>query len=145
MTSFCRIVPLDRYNWELCLDITLLPQQEVQIPSVLYSLAQAKFEQLTAMGVLANDKMIGFLMYGEFGGICWINRIMIDAGYQGKGYGSAAIRQLIAKLQSNIHCREIRTSYARSNYPAGHFFESLGFVQIPSVLADGEVVMRYEE
>ncbi len=144
MASSCHIVPLDRYNWELCLDITLLPAQEAMLPPVLYSLAQARFENLTPMGILVGEKMIGFLMYGEFGGICWINRIMIDAKYQGMGFGTSAIQQLVAKLNSNIHCREIRTSYARDNYPARHFFEALGFEVIPSELADGEVVMRYE-
>ena len=145
MTPSCHIVPLDRYNWELCLDISLLPAQDAMLPSILYSLAQARFEQLVPMGIVVGEKMIGFLMYGEFGGICWINRIMIDANYQGQGYGTSAITQLISKLKANIRCREIRTSYARNNYPAGHFFETIGFVSIPSELADGEVVMRYEE
>ena len=136
------IVPLDRYNWELCLDISLTPEQEQYVPPVLYSLAQAKFEQLHPYGILHEEKMVGLIMYGEFAGICWINRVVVDKAYQGKGIGSSALRQLIAMLRGNIRCKEIRSSYAQDNMVALRFFESIGFRMMPNSLKD-EIVVVY--
>ncbi|MEL6589252.1 MAG: GNAT family N-acetyltransferase [Bacteroidota bacterium] len=133
------LVPLDRYNWELALEIRLSPEQERFLPSVLYSLAQAKFEDLHPYGILHEEKMIGFLMYGEFGGICWLNRIMIDHEYQHQGIGHSAMQQILAQLRRKMRCKEIRTSYSRHNYNADRFFTGLGFEPIDSDIGD-EVV-----
>lgn len=140
----CEIIPLDRYNWELCLKIEIHEAQRAFTPSVLHSLAQANFEQLTPYGITYEGEMIGFLMYGTFGGICWINRIIIDRKYQGKGLGSAALTLLIRKLRNNTHCQEIRTSYAEENRAAARLFSANGFAPMESALGDGEVVMRYK-
>jgi len=123
-----QIIPLDRYNWELCLDIKLNPEQSAFLPPVLYSLAQAKFENLTPYGIVKDEKMVGFLMYGEFGDICWVNRILMDKDYQGMGIGSKALGLLLDKLRLNYRCREIRTTYSADNEAAAAFFAGMGFV-----------------
>ena len=138
-----QIVTLDRYNWELCLDIRLHPEQEAFLPPVLYSLAQAKFENLIPYGILQGGKMVGFLMYGNFGGICWINRVLIDKDYQQQGIGSAAVRQLLNQLTSKFTCKEIRASYSRDNNIAANFFSGLGFRPMASPLQD-EIVAVYQ-
>lgn len=139
----CELVPLDRFNWELCLKIEIHEAQRAFTPSILHSLAQAKFEQLTPYGVLHQGEVVGFLMFGTFGGICWINRIIIDRKLQGKGIGSAALGLLLRKLRSNTHCQEIRTSYAEGNRAAERLFLGNGFVPMESALGDGEVVMQF--
>lgn len=138
------IVPLTRYNWESCLEIELTPEQTKMTPTVLYSLAQAHFEQLHAFGIMTRGTMVGFLMYGEFGGICWINRIMVDKKYQRQGIGRAALLQLLSRLQMKYSCKEIRTSYAVNNYSAARFFEGLGFFPMDSSLKE-EIVAVYKK
>lgn len=140
--AFCQIIPLDRYNWELCLEIEMEPEQRAFIPSVLYSLAQAKFEQLVPYGIMHHGKMVGFIMYGNFAGICWISRVIIDKDYQNQGIGRTAVRQLIEVMQGKISCKEIRTSYQADNHAAATFFAKLGFQPLPKVLGD-EVVAQY--
>ena len=140
---FTRIIPLDRYNWELCLNIRMTPEQEGYIPPVLYSLAQAKFENLHPYGIEHGEDMVGLMMYGQFGGICWISRIMIDHEFQRNGIGTNALKQLIQQLQLKFTCKEIRTSYARENLGAARFFENLGFIPMEDGLND-EVVMVFE-
>jgi diamine N-acetyltransferase len=141
--AYCRIVPLDRYNWEACLDIRLLPEQESFVPSVLFSLAQARFENLSPFGIQVEGEMVGMIMYGDFGGICWISRILIHYEHQGKGVGKAAMRQLLEHLTGKASCKEIRTSYAAHNEAAANFFTLIGFRPI-SEPVDGEIVARYE-
>ncbi|MEM7371592.1 MAG: GNAT family N-acetyltransferase [Bacteroidota bacterium] len=137
------LIPLDRFNWEECLAIQISPEQENFVPPILYSLAQAKFESLTPFGVRLSGKMIGFLMHGEFSGICWLNRILIDADYQNQGIGEMAVKKWIQKMVYKVNCKEIRTSYARENYSAAQFFEKLGFIPIDDGLKE-EIVARYE-
>jgi len=137
-----KIIPLDRYNWELCMNVRLSPEQEVFTPSVLYSLAQAKFENLNPYGIEYKAKMVGMMMYGDFGGICWISRILVDIDYQRMGIGSNALRQLIGLLQRRMSCKEIRTSYAKGNYGASHFFKGMGFEALEDALNE-ETVMVY--
>lgn len=142
--GFCRIVPLDRYNWELTLNIKLSPVQEEHTPSVLYSLAQANFEKLHPYGILFDDEMVGFIMYGEFAGICWINRIMVDEKHQRKGIGRAALRQLLELLKKKIRCKEIRTSFSVRNISARLFFESMGF-QVLDEPVGGELIATFDQ
>ncbi|MCI4670821.1 MAG: GNAT family N-acetyltransferase [Bacteroidia bacterium] len=141
--SFTRIISLDRYNWELALNISLSPEQEVYTPSVMYSLAQAKFENLIPYGITYKGKMVGMMMYGDFGGICWISRILIDQEFQRMGIGSTALRQLVEILERKMSCKEIRTSYAKGNYAASSFFAEMGFEPLEDALNE-EVVLRYQ-
>ncbi|MEM6628481.1 MAG: GNAT family N-acetyltransferase [Bacteroidota bacterium] len=141
---YCRIVPLDRYNWEQCIHIEALPEQRNYIPSVLFSLAQAKFENLHPFGIQVEGEMVGFMMYGEFSGICWINRVIVDAKHHRKGIGRAAVQQLIERLRTNIHCKEIRASFSKENHIAREFFQAAGFTPLSDALPDEEVVV-YEE
>lgn len=137
-----KIIPLDRYNWELVLNIRLTPEQETYTPSALYSLAQANFDDLHPFGISYKGQMVGMIMYGDFGGICWISRIIVDMEYQRRGIGSAALMQMIELLQRRISCKEIRTSYAKGNYGASSFFAEMGFEPLEDVLSE-EIVMKY--
>ena len=113
------------------------------MPSVMYSLAQSKFENLFPYGIFEGDKLVGFLMYGEFDGRCWINRIMVDKDSQEQGIGSTALRQLIDLLRRNPKCQEIRTSLAKQNALAEYFFRSAGFEQLGEGM-ENEIVMVYK-
>lgn len=130
------LVSLDRYNWEQYTSISLSEAQLEFVPPILFSLAQANFEHLTPLGIDADNQPIGFIMYGIFGGIGWINRLMIDEHAQGIGIGKQAVIQLIEMLKKHPQCNEIRTSYARNNTIAKHLFTSIGFTEINDILED---------
>lgn len=135
--------PLSRFNWETAAELEVHEYQEDFLPSNLHSLAQSRFEDLEPLGIYAGDSMVGFLMYGNFSGICWINRVMIDKRYQEKGYGRRAVGQLLKKLNTLPGCDEIRTSFAKSNALAEYFFSSLGFSKKGEPV-NGEIVMQYQ-
>ncbi len=130
------LISLDRFNWELYINLSLSEAQTGFVPPILYSLAQANFEALTPLGINADNVPVGFAMYGIFGGIAWINRFMIDQDFQGKGVGKAALQLLIERLKKEPQCQEIRTSYAKNNTNAALLFASLGFQEINHTLAE---------
>lgn len=134
--------PLNRFNWELAVNLQLHDYQEGFLPGNLESIAQSKFENLDPCGIFAGDKMVGFAMYGNFSGIYWINRIMIDKDYQEHGYGKKALKIILDKLKTKPDCGEIRTSFVRQNALAEYFFASMGFTRIADGL-EGEIVMRW--
>nr|WP_263326715.1 GNAT family N-acetyltransferase [Neobacillus sp. Marseille-Q6967] len=73
-------------------------QQKRFIASKLYSIGQVQFlENFEAMAIYADDQMVGFTLYGLDGddNNYWIYRIMVDERFQGKGYGTRALQEII--------------------------------------------------
>lgn len=136
-----QLTPLDRWNWEDYTKITLAEAQLSFVPSVLHALAQANFEALTPLGITKDNTPVGFAMYGDFGGICWINRFLVDVRYQQQGIGTQALKLLLSHLQTHQNCKEIRTSVAKNNRIALTFFTKAGFSPINEALSD-EIVLR---
>ena len=134
--------PLNRFNWENAANLELHDYQTDFMPSNLHSIAQSKYENLTPCGIFAGDDLVGFLMYGNFSGVYWINRIMVDKAYQELGFGREALGKLLLQLKSKPDCHEIRTSFVRQNAIAEYFFGKAGFKRIADGL-DDEIVMRW--
>lgn len=141
-TSKVSIRPLNRFNWEEAASLELHDYQKDFMPSNLHSIAQSKYENLIACGIFADETLVGFAMYGNFSGVCWINRIMVDKAYQEMGYGRAALDKLVGQLKTRPDCAEIRTSFVRQNAIAEYFFSQAGFHRISDGL-EGEIVMRW--
>lgn len=140
MLSF---TPLHRFNWEHYLDLTLDETQVDFIPSVLFSIAQSKFEQLTPYGIDKDKAPVGFLMYGNLGGIVWISRILIDKSFQKQGIATEILQELIHNIRISSPHQEIRTSYSKQNLAAKNLFTHLGFEPINDSL-DEEIVAIYK-
>ncbi|MFK7968922.1 MAG: GNAT family N-acetyltransferase [Bacteroidia bacterium] len=136
-----QLEPLDRFNWDQVLNVSLKPEQLAFVPSILYSIAQSAFEKQDAYGVRLEDIMVGLILVGKTGSMSWISRIYIDAEYQGLGIGTEAVEQLISAL--TLRNSEIRTSHAKANVAAAAFFEKLGFQPL-SNMGDDEVVLVLE-
>lgn len=138
------LAPLNRYTWENATALQTLDSDAAFMPSVLYSIAQAKFEPLTPLGIFQGNDLVGFAMYGEFGsGLFWVNRILIDARHRQQGYAKAALAALIQQLLQKPNCREIRASYHPHNHAAAQLFASQGFHSINDQLLE-EIVVRYK-
>jgi diamine N-acetyltransferase len=134
--------PLNRFNWELAIELQPGEDQQDLMPSVLHTIAQSKFEDVSLNGVFWEDELVGFVSWGKFGRVCWINRILIDHAHQRKGFAKEALKLVLMKLMKDPSYDEIRTSFVRRNAVAEVLFASLGFVRIADGL-DDEVVMTY--
>jgi diamine N-acetyltransferase len=131
-------------NWETCIKLNVDLRQKEFVVSNLYSLAQAKFQPAwTPLAIYCAETMVGFTMIGPDtrDNNYWIFRLMMDAAYQNRGYGRAAMQKLIWQLAALPDCRGIKTCYVPENKMAEMFYRSMGFEQT-DLIEDGEVVLQ---
>ncbi len=75
-----------------------------------------------------NSNMVGFTMYQLDSGVGFVLRLMIDERYQGKGYGEAAMREVIRKMKLCPAVEMIGTSHHMDNQVASALYKKIGFV-----------------
>jgi diamine N-acetyltransferase len=130
-------------NWQACVRLKLAPEQEHFVASNAYSLAESKFMptyipqaiyQRSDDGV---ETMVGFVMYGYYpdgepplGQRHWVFRLMIDREHQGRGYGRAAMQQVLARLEADPDVPNILIGYETDNVIASKLYAGLGFREI---------------
>ena len=108
------------------------------------SIAQAHFEpKAWFRAVHAGDTLVGFVMLfdnpNEPEYFLW--RYMIDARYQGMGFGRRAMEQVIAYVKTRPGAKELLTSCDPGEGSPCPFYERMGFVYTGEE-DDGELVMR---
>jgi len=135
---------ITRHNWRECVNLKIRPDQRHFVETNAVSMAQARYEpEWVPLAVYDGATMVGFVMYG----IAledrqhWILRVMVDAAHQGKGYGRAAMRELLARMRDDPACDEIFIDFAPDNAVAEALYLSLGFEKTGAIVK-GEVVAR---
>lgn len=128
---------IQRTNWREAIDIRLDPGQESFVSSPVKSLVGAYVRQhgdqydYAPMGIYAGETIVGYVST-----LCdssskedyWIDDIMIDVRYQGKGLGRAAVAETIGHiLQTYPQCEAIKLSCHRNNRVAATLYKSMGF------------------
>ena len=109
------------------------PGQEGFVESVAECLAEADRRRCwRPVGVYDGGALIGFAMYGFFWeylpfGRLWLDRLLIDRRFQGRGYGRAALAALLERLEREYHKKRIYLSVVEANRPAAALYESFGF------------------
>ncbi|MCB8819938.1 GNAT family N-acetyltransferase [Microvirga rosea] len=95
--------------------------------------------------IRAAGKPVGFAMYAldEDDGNYWIYRLMVDARFQGNGYGRAALMQIIRMLAEHAGCSCVVLGVKPKNERARRLYEAVGFRATGDII-EGEIVMRYE-
>jgi GNAT superfamily N-acetyltransferase len=59
-----------------------------------------------------------------------IYSMMVDAGYQGKGYATAALRLILERLRQLPHCTKVSLEYDRANERAARLYRRFGFQEV---------------
>ena len=72
--------------------------------------------------------MVGFVMYEIDCGVGSILRLMIDRAHQRKGYGRAALLELVRRFRLEPEVEMVVTSHRHDNAVVAAFFRSVGFV-----------------
>jgi diamine N-acetyltransferase len=110
----------------------------------MYTIAESEVEpSFVPLAIYAGDKVVGFAMYGldPDDGKYWIYRLMIDVDYQGKGYGKAALKELVKMISRLPDSNEIYAGYKPWNNVAAGLFGELGFERTGEMLS-GEFITR---
>jgi len=131
-------------NWRECINLAVKESQKTFVAPNVFSLAQAKiYPSYTPLAIYHDDEMVGFTLYGidpddnQMG----ISRLMIDQRYQGKGYGRAAMTQLLGIIRQDASLHAVYLSFEPENKNAEALYLSLGFKHTGEV-EGGELVMK---
>ncbi|MEH7380661.1 GNAT family N-acetyltransferase [Bacillus sp. JJ1533] len=111
---------------------------EKWVASNVFSLAQAKVQpDWVTKAIYDGTQLIGFTMFGlenernRFE-LC---RVMIDYKYQGKGYGTAAVKEIISEMIRTLpYCDEIYLSVVPTNKAAIHVYTNAGFTKTGEII-----------
>jgi len=131
--------PITLANFRECLALQVEDAQAGLVASNAQSLAEAyvnpNLRPLAVYDVAARGfeedlpvPMVGFTMTEMAAGVGFITRLMIDRAHQGKGYGRAAMVDVIRRLRLTPEAEIIATSHRRENEAAARLYAGLGFV-----------------
>jgi diamine N-acetyltransferase len=148
--------PIDESNYRECIELSVAPDQERFVASNRQSLADAYVWRDAAepYAVYADDEMVGFaLLYpltedppsyplpaGATVRGYIIVRLMIDARFQGNGYGRDALEAIVETVRGR-GLGTIRLSVVPENEQALGFYRRNGFAETGEIQG-GEIVME---
>ena len=138
-----------RDNWEEALKLQVKEEQSKFAPTVAVSLAKVYIKpdgpnvEYLPFAIYDSEQMIGFIMHAyeeQTSDMYWINGFIVDEKYQGKGYGRAAMVEMISWIRKNFkRCDEIRLTVYQDNNTAKKLYESLGFTKTTQMFGEEEV------
>ena len=128
--------------------LTVFSEQASFIESVKDCLQEAdELELWRPVGIYDGNTLVGFSMYGYFPepapGQLWLDRLLIDRKYQGKGYGKQAVLALLSKLYMEYSSNTVYLSVYENNRHAIQLYQQLGFRFNGEYDAKGERIMVY--
>lgn len=145
------LVPINDENRDAVLGLSTREDQPFCAPND-YSLEQAEECEEECPGVArpfaiyADESVVGFCMFAidpeeeDPDDRYWLWRFMIDKNQQGKGYGQAALSEII-KYFRNIGADTLFLSTEPENECGVHIYHKAGFVETGDI-DDGEAVMK---
>lgn len=142
-----------RENWEEALKLKVSEKQNRFVPTVATSLAKVYIKpdgdnvEYIPFAIYDKDKMVGFIMHAFEKGtsnMYWINGFIIDERYQGKGYGKAALAEMIHWITNKFsQCKEVRLTVHKENKTARTLYENCGFTDLGQVYDDEQVFQLF--
>lgn len=125
---------ITRRNREEALRLKVAEGQEGYIESVSQCLKEAGRNIVWHPVAICDGRwMVGFAMFGYFWweyfpcGRLWLDRFMIDASCQGKGYGKTALKTLLRLLSIKYPGKDIYLSVIKGNDVAVCLYREFGF------------------
>ena len=147
MSKELKLRKIDESNFIECFNLSLGEGQDRFVSHPIRSLAQAYvyYNQCTPFGIYSNDTIVGYVMviydYDKETYNIW--HMMIDEKYQGKRYGSIAIKLCIDYIKSKPFgsSNDVILTCNIDNSIAIHIYEKIGFKDTGE-RDDNELVMK---
>ena len=112
------------------IDIEVAEHQRAFVAPTAVSIAQAYFEpKAWFRAIYVDDEPVGFIMLYDDAETpeYYLWRLLVGAEHQGKGYGRAAVEQLIDYVKSRPGGTSLRVSWVPHPDGPEHFYRGLGF------------------
>ncbi|CAM4338721.1 GNAT family N-acetyltransferase [Jeotgalicoccus halotolerans] len=141
-----RIKEIDANNINEVRKISVKKYQRFFIETVDECLEEAAiYKQWCPVAIYDYDEIVGFAMYGAFGKNpdTWIDRIIIDEKYQGKGFGKLAMKELIKIVTEKYNVITVYLSFVEGNDVARKLYENLGFNFTGDYDPEGELIYKF--
>lgn len=138
-----------RENWEEALNLKIKHSQSRFVPTVAVSLAKVYIKPdgenvaYIPFAIYDNDTIVGFIMHAyeeKTTDMYWINGFIIDERYQGRGYGKAALSEMVKWINTKFEkCKEIRLTVNKDNDHARELYRNFGFLPTGVIWGEEEV------
>ena len=142
-----RLEPVTPDNWRERLEVR--PDQEKFVAPKATILARAwayRDARSRAFMIYHDETPVGLALYHDWedeeeNEYCYdFDQLLIDARYQGRGYGTETVRQVLAMMEADGKYDKVVLCYVEGNDDARRLYEKFGFTQTWD--EDGEIVME---
>jgi diamine N-acetyltransferase len=135
-----RLEPVTQENVRAVCDLRVAPAQESFVTPNAVSLAEAYvYPEAWCRAVYSGDELVGFVMLHDVptgpGYMLW--RLMIDARFQGRGFGRQVVDLVAGHVRTRPGATVLNVGAHRGEGGPGPFYESLGFRPTGEII-DGE-------
>ena len=142
------IRPVTKDNWKELIRLKVREDQTHFVASNLYSIAESQFGDeyeghwdLYPFGIYDDEgRPVGFLMYAlnpdHPKQQAFIQRLMVDDRYQGKGYGRFGMQKMLEIFRAYERIQWVAISYEPENEAARKLYASLGFEETGEMVGD---------
>lgn len=123
-------------NWLDMIELEISKGQENYVALPSEAIAASKFyEHYINQGIYLGDTPVGFIQYypnldDNKPHEIFIDQLIIDLNYQGKGYGTKATELAISKIKSLKGFNAISICYVEGHDVMKRFFERFGFAVV---------------
>jgi len=138
-------------NWREVNSLKVKTDQEKYVANNIAILARAfayRLDNSQVHVICADDAPIGLIMQRDYKFenklICILDQVMIDASYQGKGFGKKAMELWLSMIKSDSKYDSIKLCFKDGDIIAEKMYESLGFIRIPEEDDEDELIMLYK-
>lgn len=132
---------ISQSNFYECMRLAVRRDQPF-VASNAFSVAESKiFPFWITKAIYADEKMVGFLMYANDyeKNELYLCRFMIDAEFQGNGYGKASLDLLKEMGMNDERIKTIKLSTRKDNANGIRIYEKFGFVDTNEMEDDEKV------
>ncbi|SDP98307.1 GNAT family N-acetyltransferase [Lentzea jiangxiensis] len=153
MSAQIRLVEITDANRDAVVAVRVHPAQERFVASVEKSFRDAEDNPDANpwfRAVYDGEEPVGFVMLSwdvtpgpGLVGPYFLWRLLVGAGHQGRGYGTAILREVVALLRAE-GVPELLTSCVPGEGSPEPFYRGFGFVPTGETDEDGEVILRLD-
>ena len=137
---------INKDNYVAVHKLSVKPEQQKFVATNAQSLSQSQFhEDAWRRAIYAGDEPVGFVMLSiipekaEY--FLW--RFMIDARFQGRGYGKLALQKVVDHARTLPGAEAFYTSHLKGDHGPEGFYLNFGFAHTGKV-EDGEHLMKLD-